>query len=78
MEEALVGGERRVVEAPIGEIVGRGVAVPIDRRQVEGDLHPMALSLIIAVHWGRRLAGVGAEGDEDADEEGEEEDEGRC
>lgn len=63
MEEALIGGEWRVVEAPIGEIVGRRVAIPIDRLQVESDLHPMALSLVVTVHWGRRLAGVGAEGD---------------
>lgn len=78
MEEALVGGERGVVEAPVGEIVSGGVTIPLGWGKVEGDLHPVALGLVVAVHWGRRLAGVGAEGHQDADQGGEEEDQGCC
>lgn len=71
MSKALVGGERGVVEAPVGEIVGAGVAVPLRRRSMQSDLHPMPLSLVVAILRRGSLAGVRADGDEDADQKGE-------
>lgn len=75
MDEALVGGEGRVVEAPVGEVVVGGVAVPVGGREVEGELHPVPLRLVVAELGHRALAGVGADGDKHADEEGGEGDE---
>lgn len=56
---ALVGSERWVVQAPVREIVGGGVVVPDLGMSVEGDLHPVPLSLKVAVHRRATLAGVG-------------------
>lgn len=75
MEAALVGGEGRVVEAPVSEVVVGGVAVPVGGGEVEGELHPVPLRLVVAELGHRALAGVGADGDERADEEGGEGDE---
>lgn len=50
MSVALVGGEGRIVETPIREIVGSGVSIPVLRRGVEGDLHPMPLRFKIPIH----------------------------
>jgi len=69
VEEALVGGEGRVVEAPVGEVVVGAVAVPVGGREVEGELHPVPLRLVVAELGRRTLAGVGAHGDEHADKE---------
>lgn len=51
-EPAMVGGQRRVVETPVLEIV----KVPLGDGQVACDLHPMSLSLEVAVHRRRLIA----------------------
>ena len=61
VEIALVGGERGVIESPVGKIVGRSVAVPIGDGHIEGDLHPVPLRLVVAVHWGVPLPRVRAQ-----------------
>jgi hypothetical protein len=77
VEAALVGREGRVVEAPVGEVVGGGVAVPVGGGEVEGELHPVPLGLVVAELGRHALAGVGPDGDEHAEEERGEGDEER-
>lgn len=78
MKEALVGGEGRVVQAPVGKVIVGGVAVPVGGREVEGELHPVPLRLVVAELGRRTLTGVGAHGDQHADEErGERDQNGR-
>lgn len=57
MDVTLVCGERRVIEAPVSEIISGGVAVPVFDREIERDLHPMPLRLVVAEP--RRSAGAG-------------------
>lgn len=57
MDVTLVCGERRVIEAPVSEIISGGVAVPVSDREIERDLHPMPLRLVVAEP--RRSAGAG-------------------
>jgi hypothetical protein len=70
VEEALVSGERRVVEAPVREVVVGGVAVPVGGWEMEGELHPVPLRLVVAELGPHALAGVGADGDEHANKDG--------
>lgn len=74
MDEALVGGEGRVVQAPVGKVIVGGVAVPVGGREVECELHPVPLRLIVAELGRRTLTGVGAHGNQHADEERSERD----
>ena len=39
-QEGVVGGERWVVEAPVGQVVVGGVGVPLLQRQVQRDFLP--------------------------------------
>lgn len=78
VDAALVRREGRVVEAPVEEVVVGCVPVPIGGREVESDLHPMALGLVVAeLGWGP-LAGVGAERNHGPHEEREETDGRGC
>lgn len=72
MGEALVSGKRGVVEAPVGEIVGRSVAVPFGGGCVEGNLHPVPLRLVVPEHRRCALARVRPERHENANQQGEE------
>ena len=58
--------ERRVVEAPVEQIVVGTIDIPRRRWQIDGNLHPVALRLKIAIHGRRRLAAVAEERDEGA------------
>lgn len=72
VEPALVGGEGRVVEAPVSEVVVGGVAVPVGGGEVEGELHPVPLSLVVAEFGCCALTRVGSDGDKRAEKEGSE------
>lgn len=43
---AMIGGQRRIIESPVGQVV----EVPLGYWQMCGDLHPMPLSFKVAVH----------------------------
>ena len=49
-DPAMVGSQRRVVQAPVLQII----KIPLRHWQMSGDLHPMSLSLIVTMH-GRSL-----------------------
>lgn len=70
VDPALVGGEGWIVETPVGEVVVGGVAVPVGGGEVEGELHPVPLSLVVTEFGRRALARVGADRDKRADKEG--------
>lgn len=42
-EVAVVGGERRIVESPVAQVVAACVVVPLGHGHVRRDLHPVAL-----------------------------------
>lgn len=72
MEVALVSSERGVIESPVFEIIDGAVAVPVLRWKIDGNLHPVALRLVIAEDRRRVGAGIGVERDGEANEDGEE------
>lgn len=72
MEIALVRSQRGVIESPISEIIHGAVAVPLLGRQIDRNLHPVALRLVISEHRRRIGAGVGVERDGEANQNGEE------
>ena len=45
-QEGVVGGERWVVEAPVGQVVVGGVSVPLLQRQVQRDFLPEYSGLV--------------------------------
>lgn len=47
MDIALVGSKGRVVKSPVTQIIVGGVTVPVFSWKIDGDLHPMALRLIV-------------------------------
>lgn len=57
MDETLVRGQRRVVKSPISQIIVGAVPIPFLNWKVNGDLHPMSLSLIVPKF--RRVASAG-------------------
>jgi hypothetical protein len=63
MGVALIGREGRIVKSPVQEIIVGRVPVPLWRREMQSDLHPVALGLVVAeLRWGP-LAGVGTQRD---------------
>ena len=52
----MVGSEGWIVKAPVEQIILGTVLVPLVGRQIDGYLHPVSLSLIIAKHWRRVVA----------------------
>mmetsp|Transcript_2160 Transcript_2160/g.4939 ORF Transcript_2160/g.4939 Transcript_2160/m.4939 type:complete len:367 (+) Transcript_2160:1343-2443(+) len=62
---ALVGRQRRVVEAPVPQIVRLRLHVPLLQRQVQRDFHPVPLGFVVA-EFGRRVgAAVAVQPDAD-------------
>lgn len=51
-EPGVVGGEGRVIETPVLQIVG----VPFTEGEMGGYFHPVSLSLIVSVHRWCRFA----------------------
>ena len=47
VQQALVGGEGRVVQPPVLQRVGWSLCVPLPNRGVDGYLHPVALGLVV-------------------------------
>ena len=48
---AMIRRERRVVQAPIQQVVVRRLYIPFSKRRVQRQLHPMALRLVVAKLW---------------------------
>lgn len=57
MNVALIGSERGVVEAPVHEIIHRAITVPFFYWEIDCDLHPVALGLVVSIP--RRSSGAG-------------------
>ena len=66
---AEVRAERRVVEAPVLQLIRLALHVPRARRQVESHLHPVALRLKVTIHGRLALARVAVESDARAHEQ---------
>lgn len=64
---ALIGGKRRIVESPIGKIIVGAVTVPLRRRNVKCDLHPMPLRLVITILRRSRFSRVRPQGDKNSE-----------
>ena len=62
----MIRRQRRIIESPVEQVIVGGIAIPLIDGEVDRDLHPMPLSLVIAEHG--RLAvrqeweGTGAKG----------------
>lgn len=56
MEVTLVSSKRRVVKAPVTEIVRATISIPILDWKIKRELHPMPLSFKISVLW--RVSGT--------------------
>ena len=57
-EVTVIRGQRRIVKTPVEEIVISGVPVPVSQLQVDSDLLPVSLGLIVSVQRRLRLARV--------------------
>lgn len=66
MEVTLIRSKRRVIEPPIAKIIGSAVAVPFSDGEIDRDLHPVALRLVISENRRRRGTGVGVKSDGEA------------
>lgn len=49
MEVALIGSERRVIQAPVVKVIAGAVGVPVLGREIDSNLHPMPLRLKISI-----------------------------
>jgi hypothetical protein len=47
----VIGSERRIVQAPVAQVVGRMKAeIPVIYRNLGGDFHPVTLGFKVSVH----------------------------
>ena len=48
----MIGGEGRIIQAPVLEVIVLGLVVPLPCGEIHCDLHPVPLRLKVPVHWG--------------------------